>query len=278
MTTLIICLVMLVLSTVTGFAWKLLFIYETKRKQNVSMLTTRILLLVTAHPDDESMFFVPTLKSFHSNYTYILCLSNGNGDGLGAKRKVELETCSSSQFGISKDNVFVIDNEKLQDGKSNLWHAEDVSQLVYETLVLVSKRHAKDNGDGEKHSIMVATFDEHGVSHHPNHVATHFGVKRFASQFSEQLISLNAAAYKLYTVPIAEKFVGPLSFLWNNHTGEDENEASSKWLENDKFVFVNSDLYKSYRAMACHYTQFVWYRRLFITFSRYTFVNNLHRI
>lgn len=61
---------------------------------------TRILLL-TAHPDDECMFFAPTLlglaKSVHRVSgpdrlleIFSLCLSVGNADGLGTIRRDEL--------------------------------------------------------------------------------------------------------------------------------------------------------------------------------------------
>ncbi|GLE04297.1 hypothetical protein PINS_up013212 [Pythium insidiosum] len=38
------------------------------------------------------------------------------------------------------------------------------------------------------------------------------------------------------------------------------------------FVFLVRPWY-NYRAMALHHSQFVWYRRLFVVFSRYTFIN-----
>ena len=43
-------------------------------------------LLVIAHPDDESMFFAPTLLTLHQQgvQLYILCLSNGELTGLPA--------------------------------------------------------------------------------------------------------------------------------------------------------------------------------------------------
>ncbi len=54
-------------------------------------------LLVIAHPDDESMFFVPTIL-LQSNIS-ILCLSNGDYDGLGIVRESELQR-ASEHFGI----------------------------------------------------------------------------------------------------------------------------------------------------------------------------------
>ena len=46
-------------------------------------------LLIIAHPDDEIMFWTPTIKTLISfNISMkILCLSNGNYDGLGELRE-----------------------------------------------------------------------------------------------------------------------------------------------------------------------------------------------
>eukprot|EP01043_Picozoa_sp_COSAG02_P095334 COSAG02_NODE_31709_length_528_cov_10.728868_1_plen_48_part_10 len=46
---------------------------------------------MTAHPDDESMFFGPALLCRHGGQQVkLLCLSTGNADGLGETRKQEL--------------------------------------------------------------------------------------------------------------------------------------------------------------------------------------------
>ena len=51
---------------------------------------------MTAHPDDESMFFLPFIKSSISSSTLdLLCLSIGDADGLGKIRVKELEKASS---------------------------------------------------------------------------------------------------------------------------------------------------------------------------------------
>ena len=64
--------------------------FETMAATSSSSLTPR-LLLVIAHPDDEAMFFSPLLLSFHSKQSiFILCLSNGNIEGLGEIRTQEV--------------------------------------------------------------------------------------------------------------------------------------------------------------------------------------------
>lgn len=73
----------------------------------------RVLLLI-AHPDDEAMFFSPTMTALtrpdRGNHVKILCLSNGGKDGLGAVRTKEIRE-SALKLGIrSKEDVFVLDD------------------------------------------------------------------------------------------------------------------------------------------------------------------------
>ena len=53
---------------------------------------TAAVLLVTAHPDDECMFFTPAILGLQAAgvAVHVLCLSTGNFDGLGATRALEL--------------------------------------------------------------------------------------------------------------------------------------------------------------------------------------------
>ena len=53
-------------------------------------------LLIIAHPDDEIMFWTPTIRTFLGNNITlkILCLSNGNYNGLGELREKEFDDIS----------------------------------------------------------------------------------------------------------------------------------------------------------------------------------------
>jgi N-acetylglucosaminylphosphatidylinositol deacetylase len=91
------------------------------------------LLLLTAHPDDETFFFGPTLTSLipssrvssspnpenpiHSNsvpftlpQVYSLCFSVGNADGLGYVRRRELQD-SLDVIGVAEDKRWVLDKK-----------------------------------------------------------------------------------------------------------------------------------------------------------------------
>ena len=67
------------------------------------------ILLVIAHPDDECMFFTPSVRYFRNrgDRVDLLCLSTGNFDGMGPVRRGELEK-SAAVLGIN--SVTIIDD------------------------------------------------------------------------------------------------------------------------------------------------------------------------
>ena len=77
-------------------------------------LTNKRICLLIAHPDDEAMFFSPTVLALArpntGNHFKILCLSSGNAEGLGETRKKELVK-SALTLGLQDgDDVFVVDS------------------------------------------------------------------------------------------------------------------------------------------------------------------------
>lgn len=73
------------------------------------------ILLLTAHPDDECMFFAPTLLRLLDDTAmekrpevHSLCLSVGNADGLGDVRRHELER-SLDVLGVEDGRRWVVD-------------------------------------------------------------------------------------------------------------------------------------------------------------------------
>jgi N-acetylglucosaminylphosphatidylinositol deacetylase len=88
-------------------------------------------LLVIAHPDDEVMFFTPVLLTFaaSAHQISILCLSNGNFEGLGNIRSNELVK-SAAMFQIPARHVYVINDPELEDGMQNIWPAKRISDIV----------------------------------------------------------------------------------------------------------------------------------------------------
>jgi len=114
-------------------------------------------LLVTAHPDDECMFFTPMLTALQHANLHILCLSTGNADGLGEKRVNELIK-SAAVFGIPANRTWCVDDPRLQDGMKQHW----------DTNAIVS--HVTRAVDAFRIDFVI-TFDDYGISGHPNHIA-----------------------------------------------------------------------------------------------------------
>ena len=81
-------------------------------------------LLLTSHPDDECMFFGPTVLALPNMSA--LCLSTGNADGLGRLRANEL-LLSYQALGVPPGRVAYLDdpcvfaNSALQDGMKTQW-------------------------------------------------------------------------------------------------------------------------------------------------------------
>ncbi|KAI9319647.1 putative N-acetylglucosaminyl-phosphatidylinositol de-N-acetylase [Dichotomocladium elegans] len=217
-------------------------------------LKTNSTLILIAHPDDECMFFGPTIASLKSRSKarlHVLCLSTGNADGLGATRKKEL-TRSCQVFGIPGSNVQVLDIPELQDGMKNTWSPDMIAASLKNYVT-------KNKID------TIITFDEYGISGHPNHIAAYHGAKQFVDHQARDV-----RLYKLKSIRLPRKYIGVVDLL----TIELEKRL---WPDATIAEFVSSPgtYLVTHKAMRQHESQLIWFRWLYVTFSRYMFVNQL---
>lgn len=96
------------------------------------------ILLVIAHPDDEVMFFTPLLKYLQNTNTIvsILCLSDGNFEGIGNIRSLELIKCAA-MFSIAAKDVHIVNHDQLQDGMKNDWPEPVVAEIVQQYIQII---------------------------------------------------------------------------------------------------------------------------------------------
>lgn len=93
----------------------LLYIYTSSVAQTrFPTLRNRSVCLLIAHPDDEAMFFAPSVLALTrpeaGNHVKILCLSTGDADGLGETRRRELQR-SGVLLGLrGEEDVLVVDS------------------------------------------------------------------------------------------------------------------------------------------------------------------------
>ena len=130
-------------------------------KNDISKIKS--VLLIIAHPDDEIMFFTPTIKYLIKLgiKIKILCLSNGNYDKIGEIRTEEFKNVS--KYLKLEDNE-LIDIPELQDDIKKFWNEKIVSDKISDFL--------NKNNDIET----ILTFDENGITKHPNHISCYNGL------------------------------------------------------------------------------------------------------
>uniref|UniRef100_A0A8B9H4D8 N-acetylglucosaminylphosphatidylinositol deacetylase n=1 Tax=Astyanax mexicanus TaxID=7994 RepID=A0A8B9H4D8_ASTMX len=199
-------------------------------------------LLVTAHPDDECMFFAPAVLQLVQSGAAVrlLCLSSGNYYNQGAQRKKEL-LASCAVLGIPASHVTVVENKELPDDPKAEWSTALTSMLIH--------KHIKT------HSInMVLTFDEGGVSGHTNHIAIYRAVRALWHYMITSLLKYLSTKYCIF-------------IYWSIIVTTLLKYLSTK--------ILNLSLLE---AMLCHRSQLLWFRRLYILFSRYMFINTFKAV
>ncbi|KAH9988025.1 putative deacetylase LmbE-like domain-containing protein [Russula vinacea] len=234
------------------------------------------ILLLTAHPDDETFFFGPTLTALIPSFAtsasassrnndpdtvtltspqvYSLCLSVGNADGLGDTRRREFGG-SLDVLGVAEERRWILDNFEFQDDMNAKWDAS----LIADTIL---------------------TFDSYGVSGHPNHFSLYHGVSRLLAA-SPAGIGHPLVAYSLKSKPVIIKYIGILGPVLIK-----SKVILSRALDIMQLgrpvgpVFVAG--IKEYRrtviAALRHQSQRVWFRWLYMAFSQYMWANEWERI
>ncbi|KAG0711850.1 N-acetylglucosaminyl-phosphatidylinositol de-N-acetylase [Chionoecetes opilio] len=109
-------------------------------------------MIVTAHPDDEVMFFGPTILHFtgrEDTLVYLVCMSTGNYYGHGRTRGQEL-LASCGVLGVAVDNVYLYRCDAMPDHPDVLWPTQRTANIINHHI------HALDVD-------MVVTFDSGGT-------------------------------------------------------------------------------------------------------------------
>ncbi|GAV55968.1 hypothetical protein ZYGR_0AZ01400 [Zygosaccharomyces rouxii] len=233
------------------------------------------LSLVVAHPDDEVMFFAPTILELDSrlprNVEFnVVCLSKGGADGLGDTRVQELKESVNLLLANSK-RQFQLQQYDYPDGHEETWDQKRV-QLTIKDSVLKGRQ-----------SNVLLTFDDKGVSTHVNHIACHEAVSNLLQTESSVKAVLYLDSYGDNIVLKYSAFfweVWKLTRDWLLHrtlpaSHHNENKAFTDiTLMNDYSSYV-----LSFAAMLhSHKSQMVWFRYGWWTFSRFVFVNDLKMV
>ncbi|KAF2197275.1 LmbE-like protein [Delitschia confertaspora ATCC 74209] len=260
-----------------------LWFYTAQLSKTFPALQNKRILLLIAHPDDEAMFFAPTLLSLTrpelGNHVKILCLSSGNADGLGEIRKKELVK-SGLQLGLrSEDDILVIEDTNFPDSMSVTWHPRLISNLL--TSVFAPNMASVSSKEPPQANIdAIITFDAHGISSHPNHKSLYHGAHTFLKSIMHRHSGWECPIrlYTLTTTNILRKYISlldlPVAIIEAMIRKKELGEFPTP------FMFVSGPL--DYRTAqktmtTAHKSQMRWFRWGWITFSRYMIINDLKR-
>jgi N-acetylglucosaminylphosphatidylinositol deacetylase len=103
--------------------WLWIWIWVSATLTSLNPAMNGKVLLLTAHPDDEVMFFSPTLLALDPQDVHVVCLSEGQGEG----RVKELKE-SLSWIGI--EQVHVVDDDRLKDSMELYWNPRLIADLI----------------------------------------------------------------------------------------------------------------------------------------------------
>ncbi|KAL5397293.1 hypothetical protein PMIN03_006271 [Paraphaeosphaeria minitans] len=260
-----------------------MWLYTSQLARSFPTLQGKRILLLIAHPDDEAMFFAPTLLALTrpelGNHVKILCLSSGDADGLGEARKKELVK-SGLQLGLrSADDILVIEDSNFPDSMTVAWHPRLISNLLIATFA--SKMASVSSKQAPQASIdAIITFDAHGISSHPNHISLYNGAHAFLKALMHRHSGWDCPIklYTLTTTSILRKYLSivdaPATMVGAVVRKKELGGFPTP------LVFASSPVgcRTAQKAMTtAHESQMRWFRWGWITVSRYMVLNDLKK-
>ena len=162
---------------------------------------------------------------------------------MGKVRIKELEA-SCRRLGIL--HLKQLDDPQLPDSMKQFWSHQLITDYVKEYI--------------SAHRIeTVITFDGYGVSGHANHISIYLAMKR-----AKENADITIPIYALQSVSVLRKFTFFLDALWKRGSVV--------------FLASPSGYMQGRAAMFQHASQLVWFRHLYLLFSRYMVVNDLQLV
>ncbi|CDW52858.1 PIG-L domain containing protein [Trichuris trichiura] len=221
----------------------------------VQDFANKTVLLVIAHPDDECMFFAPTLLNLRriSCHVIVVCLTSGGYKHSREVRQIELRN-SCRLLGVPEEDVLILDDNRFPDHPTISWDQGCVTSLLEK--IMISRK-----------IDVVFTFDQFGISGHLNHCSIH---SSFCQLLRQHRMPKETSLYVLDTVSLVRKYAGIFDFVL----------IFAQYGLSDKLCFINSpiDALLSCQAMSMHGSQLVWFRLLYLLYSRYMFINQFTRL
>lgn len=108
----------------------------------------------------------------------------------------------------------------------------------------------------------MVTFDAGGVSGHANHISLYTALRYL---HSERKLPEGCRVLVLESVNLLRKYISILDVFLSCLLPRDA-----------LFILTEEETEQARRAMQCHCSQLLWFRRIYMLFSRYVVINSLH--
>lgn len=162
-------------------------------------------LVIVAHPDDETIFFGGLIQVYRRRPWKVICVTDGNADGLGAKRRQEFEKATHT----------------LRAHKAEMWDFPDKFEQRLNIDQLIARL-------SQESAVEVFTHGVLGEYGHPHHQDVSLAVHRtFHKKAHVWSTAYNCFADKSFKLPrkAFEKKGDVLSQIYFNET-----KRFSRWL------------------------------------------------
>ncbi|KFV03814.1 N-acetylglucosaminyl-phosphatidylinositol de-N-acetylase, partial [Tauraco erythrolophus] len=173
---------------------------------------------------------------------------SGNYYNQGEIRKKELEQ-SCFLLGIPASDVTVVDHRDLPDNPAVQWDTQLLAAFVL--------KHVEANNIN-----VVVTFDAGGVSGHANHVSLYTALRYRLCKAA--VAAPGCRVLVLESVNLFRKYISILDI-----------PVSCLLPRDALFILTEEETEQARRAMRCHRSQLLWFRHIYLLFSRYMVINSL---
>jgi N-acetylglucosaminylphosphatidylinositol deacetylase len=261
-----------------------LYLFTSYMTSSFPTLSNKRICLLIAHPDDEAMFFAPSILALTrpelNNCLFILCLSSGDADDLGQVRKAELVK-SAILLGVTKkEHVVVVEDARFKDGMSEVWEAREVAKVLGHYFAPKMAATAKTEAPVANIDALV-TFDQVGVSGHPNHISLFHGATTFIRMLMQRHTGWECPVkvYTLTTTDVLRKYSSIVDSMVTVLACVFQKKERGEFPTPLVSVSGPLGVRRAQRAMTtAHESQMRWFRWGWIGVSRYMVVNDLVKL
>ncbi|KEY79032.1 glycan biosynthesis protein PigL [Aspergillus fumigatus] len=257
------------------------FLANDPRLVPVAFQTARSILLVTAHPDDETLFFSPSITYRRDDphvQRALLVISSGNYEGIGERRQQEIHD-SCSVLGIVPDRCVVLDDAALQDNPRKWWNEELIKDLVASHVQKwnadLSRQRWRSVRSPSSSIPNAAKPSRTYITSTPNAPPAYTLQSTFLIRKYSSLLDLIPTA-----IPFSWRILKAILTSPASSPADGVHDLSPPEAYNDKVLLVSP--WRTYlvsrAAFAQHASQYSWDRSFYLVLSRYMWCNNLNKL